>query len=63
MSAHLRLLLTPEQAAERLSLSRTTVYELIRYGELRSVKIGRARRVPVEALDEFVERLSAGADR
>ena len=55
----LLVLLTPEETAARLSLSRTMVYELIRTGELRSVKIGRARRVPVDALREYVERLQS----
>lgn len=60
-----RLLLTPEEAAERLSLSRTTVYELVRKGRLQSVKIGRARRIPRAALQEYVETLvgSQGVDR
>ena len=56
-SAMIRLLLTPEEAADRLALSRTTIYELIRTGELRSVKIGRARRIPVAALGEYVTGL------
>lgn len=51
------LLLTPEQAAERLGIGRSKVYELIGTGELESVKIGRLRRVPVDALTTFVERL------
>lgn len=55
--AVIRLLLTPEEAADRLALSRTTIYELIRTGELRSVKIGRARRIPVAALGEYVAGL------
>ncbi len=59
MSDAVRLLLTAEEAAERLSLSRTTIYELIRYGDLESVRIGRARRIPAEALGRFVERLTA----
>jgi len=51
------LLLTPEQAAERLGIGRSKVYELIGTGELESVKIGRLRRVPVDALTAFVEHL------
>lgn len=51
------LLLTPEQAAERLGVGRSKVYELIGTGELESVKIGRLRRVPVDALTTFVESL------
>lgn len=51
------LLLTPEQAAERLGIGRSKVYELIGTGELESVKVGRLRRVPVDALTTFVEHL------
>ena len=40
-----RLLLTPERAAERLDVGRTTVYGLLATGELESVRIGRSRRI------------------
>ena len=43
-----------EEAAMALRLSRSAVYELIRSGRLRTVKAGRRRLVPVEALTEFV---------
>ena len=52
-----RLLYRPEEAAKVLGLGRTKVYELIASGELRSVKIGAARRVSATALAEFVSRL------
>ena len=52
-----QLLVTPEEAARRLALGRTTVYELIARGELGSVVIGRSRRVPVSSLRDFVGRL------
>ena len=51
------LLLTPEEAAKRLSISRSSVYELISKGSLESVTIGRSRRIPSAALKEFVEHL------
>jgi excisionase family DNA binding protein len=59
------LLLTPEQAARRLSVGRTTVYALMASGELSSVNIGRCRRVPLNALTSFVARLvdDNGTDR
>ncbi len=50
------LLLTVEGAARRLELSRASVYALVTAGEIESIKIGRARRVPVAALEEFVAR-------
>ena len=52
-----QLLVTPEEAARRLSVGRTTIYELMASGELQSVNIGRCRRVPVSSLSSFVSRL------
>lgn len=54
-----RLLLRPIEAAERLGIGRTKLYELLRAGDLRSVKIGGARRVSATALAEFVAALDA----
>lgn len=51
------LLYTPEQAAQQLACSRTTIYELMTSGELESVKIRSARRIPAEALAAYVQRL------
>jgi excisionase family DNA binding protein len=49
------LLLTVAQAAALLSISRTTLYELLAGGAIESIYIGRSRRVPVSALHDFVE--------
>ena len=51
------LLITPEEAGRRLSLGRTTIYRLMADGELASVVIGRSRRVAVQSLESYVERL------
>lgn len=50
-----------DEAAEALRLSRSALYELIRSGQLRSVKAGRRRLVPVAALAEYVARLGSVA--
>ncbi|PZR51662.1 DNA-binding protein [Xylanimonas oleitrophica] len=50
-----------DEAAEALRLGRTAVYELIRCGALRTVKVGTRRLVPVEAVREYVDSLSGGA--
>jgi excisionase family DNA binding protein len=47
-----RVLLRPEDVARALSIGRSTVFSLMRSGELRSVKIGKSRRVPVDAVSE-----------
>jgi excisionase family DNA binding protein len=55
-----RLLLTVEEAAERIGICRAYMFKLIREGDVRSVKVGRLRRVTPAALEDFIERLSNG---
>ncbi|GAB4087026.1 hypothetical protein GCM10028784_36560 [Myceligenerans cantabricum] len=50
-----------EEAAQALRISRCTAYELIRSGELRSVKIGARRLIPVAAVTEYIETLRSAA--
>jgi excisionase family DNA binding protein len=52
-----RLVLTVEEAAERLGIGRTMMYALITAGEVESVRIGRLRRVPTDALERYVSGL------
>jgi excisionase family DNA binding protein len=52
-----KLLLKPEEAAEVMSSGRTKVYELMAQGLLVSVRIGGSRRVPLEAVTEFIHGL------
>jgi len=61
-TAKVKLLVTIADAAEALALGRSAVYELLLTGQIQSVKIGRARRIPVDALQAFVARqLDGGA--
>lgn len=53
------LLLTPEAAARELSIGRATLYELIRKGELPSLKIGGSRRIRRDALLAFIDGVAA----
>jgi excisionase family DNA binding protein len=50
-------LLTVEEAAARLSIGRTLMYELISTGAVESVTIGRLRRVRPIDLETFVAGL------
>ena len=50
-----------DEAAEALRISRSVIYELIRSGQLRTVKVGRRRLVPVQALDDYVASLGVAA--
>jgi len=50
-------LLTVQEAADRLRVSRWSLYNLIRANQLRTVKIGRRRLITPAALAECVELL------
>ncbi len=50
-----RLLLRVPEVAKALGLGRTKVYELIATGELPVIRLGRAIRVSVTALQKWVE--------
>jgi excisionase family DNA binding protein len=54
-------LLTIVEAARRLGISRSKVYELLAVGELPSVRIGRTRRIALAALEEFIVGLPLGS--
>jgi excisionase family DNA binding protein len=47
-------LLTVPQAMARLQLGRSAVYDLLRTGQLASITLGRARRIPTHALTDFI---------
>jgi excisionase family DNA binding protein len=57
----IKLLLTIPEVAAALAINRSTVYELLLRGELGSVKIGRARRIPVQALERWIEEHTEAA--
>jgi excisionase family DNA binding protein len=48
-----------EEAFKMLSIGRTQGFELLRSGEIQSVKIGRRRLVPAESLRSYLKRLVA----
>lgn len=52
-----RLLLTVDEAARRLSIGRSHLYEHLLRGSLRSVRIGRSRRISSRDLEAFIEGL------
>ncbi len=51
------LAVTVAEAAQLLRLSRSKAYALIARGEIRTIRIGGSRRVPLSALTDYVERL------
>jgi excisionase family DNA binding protein len=56
-----RLLHDLDETADLLSISRRVVDRLVRDGEIDSVKLGRRRLVPHEALTDYIERLVAAS--
>ncbi|WP_411088347.1 helix-turn-helix domain-containing protein [Streptomyces sp. 061-3] len=54
-----RILYPIHEVAEQLGVGLTTAKALIKSGDLRSVKIGRSRRVPADALNAYVQELDA----
>jgi excisionase family DNA binding protein len=51
------LLVSVADVARLLSIGRTAAWELVRKQKIKSVKIGRTRRAPVSAVQEYVQRL------
>jgi excisionase family DNA binding protein len=60
MQADKKLYRVPEAMA-LLSLGRSTIYELIRSGRLRSVTEGRTRLIPASAIADYVALLEREA--
>lgn len=57
-----KLLLRPAEAAELLSISRSKIYELVNAGEIPSIRLGGAIRIPRRSLEEFISRQMEAAD-
>jgi excisionase family DNA binding protein len=56
METPTKLAYTVKEAASKLSLSRSFLYELIHAGKIETVKIGRSRRITLAQLTEFLTR-------
>jgi excisionase family DNA binding protein len=56
-----KLLHAPEDAARLLSIGRAQLYELLARGDIESIKLGRLRRIPHDALTAYVDRLRSQA--
>jgi excisionase family DNA binding protein len=58
-AAPVRIMLSVEAAAASLSIGRSTMFALLKSDAIASVRIGRLRRVPMDALHAYVEALAA----
>jgi excisionase family DNA binding protein len=50
-----RLMLRPAEAADAIGVSRAKLYELLARGVIPSVMVGASKRVPVQALNAWIE--------
>ncbi|MGW4944514.1 helix-turn-helix domain-containing protein [Actinoplanes sp. NPDC004185] len=48
---------TVAEAAQQLKIGRTAMYELVMSGQVRSVTIGRSRRVPSSCIADYLTQL------
>jgi excisionase family DNA binding protein len=51
------ILVSVVEVAQMLSIGRTAAWQLVRKRKIKSVKIGRTRRVPIAAIQDYIERL------
>jgi excisionase family DNA binding protein len=58
-----RLVLTVREAADQLRISEAAMWRLIAADQLRTVKIGRCRRIPAAALEDYISRLMEASER
>ena len=54
----LRLRLSVDEAARALGVSRETFYRLMRCGAVKTVKVGRLRKVRRQDLEDYVAHLN-----
>lgn len=52
------LTLRVEELMPILNIGRNTAYELVRSGEIRSIKVGRQLRIPRDAIEDFLAGIS-----
>jgi excisionase family DNA binding protein len=55
--------LRPAQAAERMSVSLSTVYRMLASKALRSTRIGRIRLIKVESIDNMISACTPPAEQ
>ena len=51
-----KLLLSPDEASAALGVKRAKLFQMLAAGEIASFKVGRLRRIPMSALQNWVTR-------
>ena len=57
-----KLLLDVGEVAEILGIGRSLAYAYVMRGEIRSLKLGRRRKIRLESVQEFIARREAEAE-
>jgi excisionase family DNA binding protein len=60
--SRLPILFSVEEVADILHIGRSTVFNLIKQGKIQSIKLGRSRRVPIDAMQTYVDELVSEAN-
>ena len=55
-----RLLYSVTEAAGLLGVGRTYLFRLIAAGEIESIKVGKLRKIPRDALGRYIDKQRAG---
>ena len=55
----LPILYTVEEVADILHIGRSSTYKLVKAGKITSIKLGKSRRIPLPAMQEYVDDLIA----
>jgi excisionase family DNA binding protein len=56
----LPILYTAEEVADILHIGRSTVFKLMQKNQLESIRLGRSRRIPLDAIQDFIANLRQG---
>ena len=56
LSKNLPMTLRVEDLMPILGIGRNTAYRLVRSGEIRSIKVGRQIRIPMQVLLDYLEK-------
>jgi excisionase family DNA binding protein len=62
IEANVPVMFDIKTVAKILSVSRSTVYQLLKSGELKAVRVGRVRRVSQNQLVEYIMKLEEKED-
>ncbi len=63
MTTDIHLLATMKETQSMLRLSRPTIYDLIRAGELECLHVGRSLRLTTKSINAYLERRLAAEKR